>query len=890
MGYLKEKAFVCCILVSVIYGISFSQIPFSENENLEKLCCARLPLPIESEKTAVHRWLNKPVLESVLLDSMEDPNTWMHRGYGSMTFTQQRAVDQRQSLRLTCPTYIGRAGLKPQDDTGLSYKQKGRPAGAAVARRNFDGEDWTGYNRISFWVYPTLPGFRTISLSTLFYNDGELKSPRMGERDGHCYFVLKGDQWNHIVWEIAHLPRDKVMAIEFEYRLQGNERGATEVVCYDIDKLELQRVEADYFEGWAVAPGRIAYSHTGYLSDFSKVAFASGIGDGSFELLDADTGQVVLSRDIRTVETHLGRFQIMDFSEVLREGKYVLKVGDLHTQPFRIGNDVWRGTIWKIINFFYCERCGFAVPGIHDICHSDWRTKHNGKQIIINGGWHDAGDLSQSSVNTSDAVYGMLVLAETLMERDRVLAERLIEEARWGLDWLLKTRFGDGFRSVWATMDLWTDGIIGTEDDIVFTASNGSFANYCGALAEAAGARLLKKTDPVKARYALNAACEDWQDASAKAGEVHVQLAATAALASLELYSATGDGQYADKAIECGQAIMASQQDAFMQWKVPLAGFFYTGSEKKQILHYTHGSFEHLPVVVLARLCDMFPEHDDWIRWYAAVVLYSEYLSTIAAYTEPYFMLPNGIYHIDGTDKPNYRQEVIEGIKLGNGYYLRLFPVWAENRDDFRGNNGTILAQAKALAAAGRLRRNDRLLDLCQKQLQWVVGRNPFVQSTMYGQGYDYPPQFTATSGDIVGSIAVGIETLYNRDIPYWPAENCYNYKEVWVHPCLRWLWILSDLYCRDSEQLVGFDVSGQSTKQGQVTITINFQTGDVKEFDLKTWNLDIQQHIEIKVGQESKTVTLEGKMQSLDKPWVAVVIPNNNMPQRKEVFGYVSK
>jgi hypothetical protein len=30
--------------------------------------------------------------------------------------------------------------------------------------------------------------------------------------------------------------------------------------------------------------------------------------------------------------------------------------------------------------------------------------------------------------------------------------------------------------------------------------------------------------------------------------------------------------------------------------------------------------------------------------------------------------------------------------------------------------------------------------------------------------------------------------------VPYWPAANCYNYKEVWVHPSSRWLWILQDL------------------------------------------------------------------------------------------------
>lgn len=49
-------------------------------------------------------------------------------------------------------------------------------------------------------------------------------------------------------------------------------------------------------------------------------------------------------------------------------------------------------------------------------------------------------------------------------------------------------------------------------------------------------------------------------------------------------------------------------------------------------------------------------------------------------------------------------------------------------------------------------------------------------------------------SGNLVGSLPMGIQTHFNRDVPYWPAENCYNWKEVWVHPSARWLGILAEL------------------------------------------------------------------------------------------------
>src|SRR6185295_4917232 len=96
--------------------------------------------------------------------------------------------------------------------------------------------------------------------------------------------------------------------------------------------------------------------------------------------------------------------------------------------------------------------------------------------------------------------------------------------------------------------------------------------------------------------------------------------------------------------------------------------------------------------------------------------------------------------------------------------------------------------------AAAQLRGNLAMAGLSQQQLEWVVGRNPFAQSTMWGEGYDYAPQYTAMSGDIVGSLPVGIQTHGDADVPYWPAENCHNWKEVWVFPVARWFGLMRDL------------------------------------------------------------------------------------------------
>src|SRR5581483_11279069 len=168
--------------------------------------------------------------------------------------------------------------------------------------------------------------------------------------------------------------------------------------------------------------------------------------------------KTILAKPVKTVKTQLGQFQVMDFSEIRQSGSYILQAGDAATGPFQIDTNVWRETILKALNFLYAERCGMAIPGVHGICHRDWTAVHGDQRIVINGGWHDAGDLTQGLGNTGEIVYGLFSLAEHLhaMDQDPELYQRLLQEARWGLDWVLKTSFGDGFRNQGSISSRWS--------------------------------------------------------------------------------------------------------------------------------------------------------------------------------------------------------------------------------------------------------------------------------------------------------------------------------------------------------------------------------------------------------------------------------------------------
>jgi hypothetical protein len=718
-----------------------------------------------------------------------------------------------------------------------------------------------------------------------------------------------------------------------------------------------------------VATGEISFSQSGYQTGAPKSAIASDLKAATFQLVNAKTGAVVLSKKVGTVESKIGKFQVMDFSGFREPGTYLLRAGGRTTKPFPIGDDTWKSSLWKAINFFYVERCGYAIPGVHDICHRDWILQHGDQKIVANGGWHDAGDLSQSLGNTAEAAYSMFSLAERMQQRneDPALLARLLEEARWGLDWLLKVAFPDGARPGFSMMDRWTDGVMGDADDMVAQAGNNPGSNISAAAAEAIAARVLRTSDPILAAHSLKQAEADWGFALASTGSRQrggspVEMAGHTIIAALELAQTTGDRKYAEKAFELGRTITDSQQRSFLPGvDYPLAGFLYTAPDKARVLRYSHPSHESAPIVALVRLCELYPDHPDWMKWYSAVTLYSEYFhKAMSQFTEPYGMLANSVFKDDeylqqpeqgGQDatREAFRQQVLNGIRVGEHYYVRLFPVWFQ----FRGNNGTMLASDKAIAAASHLRGNLELAALAERNMQWVVGRNPFVESLMWGEGYDYAPQYSAMSGDIVGSLPVGIQSHRNADAPYWPTENCHNWKEVWVHPVGRWIWLMRDLagpaqVSAVSDTPVQFRevstgkvtaaepnratgklhaslaegeyevVSGSSRRvltvlpgesysldltrgkvldlkttqetgvAGEVTIRVAAAGEGRHSFTLRTENLDLSEParvVELRPGVP-QTIVWKARMLSTGEPWIAVMIPDHDFASRKELTG----
>jgi hypothetical protein len=247
-------------------------------------------------------------------------------------------------------------------------------------------------------------------------------------------------------------------------------------------------------------------------------------------------------------------------------------------------------------------------------------------------------------------------------------------------------------------------------------------------------------------------------------------------------------------------------------------------------------------------------------------------------------MLPAGIWRTDrGADWE--RAQARQGIKLDDQHYLRRFPCWP----DFRGNLGVQLSQALALSSAARLRRDAGLLGLAETQLHWALGRNPFAQSLMYGVGHDYAPQYTAMSGDMTGTLPVGIQSRGEGDEPYWPVANCYNYAEVWVHPGSRWLAIMADLAAGVPTAPPSFslEASPVSAEEIEVRLAAERQHGAV---ELRGFNLEIPPDrtrtvIESGTGE---AVRRTFRFRVLDDAvlWCVVAFPAGRLSERQESLG----
>lgn len=204
----------------------------------------------------------------------------------------------------------------------------------------------------------------------------------------------------------------------------------------------------------------VRVNQAGYLPTDIKVAvlISQDEAEGSFEVYDAITDEIVFKG--KGVSANASKWGMkrsfrLDFSSLSKDGGYYIKSNGAKSPVFRIGTDVYDGLADFLLVYMRQQRCG-DNPFNGELCHQhdgyivDHPTR-SGEKIDVTGGWHDATDYLQYLTTSATTTYHMLfaymeaedksVFKDLYDARGRKGANGIpdiLDEAKWGLDWLVK--------------------------------------------------------------------------------------------------------------------------------------------------------------------------------------------------------------------------------------------------------------------------------------------------------------------------------------------------------------------------------------------------------------------------------------------------------------------
>jgi len=207
----------------------------------------------------------------------------------------------------------------------------------------------------------------------------------------------------------------------------------------------------------------------------------------SYKVVDAASGKTVMTFKNAVKAEPLDQFiscYRLPFTDLKKNGTYRIVAGRSVSPDFRIADDVYDGTADFLLNYMRQQRCGFN-PYINDSCHTKdgyevYRKQGDSAHVDVTGGWHDAADYLQYVATSANATYQMLFSYSENPGSfdDKYLPNGLpgtdglpdvLNESRWGLDWLLKMNPGP---------EVMYNQIADDRDHVGFRFPNHDSANY----------------------------------------------------------------------------------------------------------------------------------------------------------------------------------------------------------------------------------------------------------------------------------------------------------------------------------------------------------------------------------------------------------------------------
>ena len=176
-----------------------------------------------------------------------------------------------------------------------------------------------------------------------------------------------------------------------------------------------------------------------------------------FTVTDGVSHQVAFTGSTKPVAGRWGQFTYhaeLDFTSLNKSGCYFITLGEITSPQFEVAENIFNPLPDQLLEFMRQQRCGYN-PWLDAVCHPfDGRTAYGplpaGTYLDARGGWHDAGDLLKYLLTASNAT-AQLLLAYQLGPKESFRDDfndlgqtkangipDVLDEARWGLDWMLR--------------------------------------------------------------------------------------------------------------------------------------------------------------------------------------------------------------------------------------------------------------------------------------------------------------------------------------------------------------------------------------------------------------------------------------------------------------------
>lgn len=211
----------------------------------------------------------------------------------------------------------------------------------------------------------------------------------------------------------------------------------------------------------------IVINAAGYLPNDQKIAIAFSMRPlkGNFVVVEKSSNKKVYSEKIKaSAAPGYGPFKYyydLDFSTFQTEGIYEIQLPSEKSKSSRviISQSAYKSYPEDLLGFMRQQRCGYN-PFFDEACHEkDGRLmdgpEEDSTYINVTGGWHDAGDQLKYLITSSNATARMIMAyklfpdafsdqVNALGQPSRNNTADVLDEARWGLDWIHKLHYAPG--------------------------------------------------------------------------------------------------------------------------------------------------------------------------------------------------------------------------------------------------------------------------------------------------------------------------------------------------------------------------------------------------------------------------------------------------------------